>query len=140
MQINYTELIFFGKPDCLSNRKQLNTLRQAGIPYRSIDILKYEWTPELLASYFGSKLIEECVNKSAPLVKSNAINLENIRYQELLALMCKNPLLIRRPLIKIGEYKYVGFDWKILEKHYCIDKFSEEARESMKTIEQCSKS
>jgi len=49
-------------------------------------------------------------NYSAPAIKQGDIEPESLNEQEALALMVKNPLLIRRPLMQVGDRTMAGFD------------------------------
>lgn len=52
----------------------------------------------------------EWFNQTAPLVKSGEVVPENLTPETALQLMIQYPLLIRRPLVRVGEIYQVGFD------------------------------
>ncbi|MFN7503822.1 MAG: ArsC/Spx/MgsR family protein, partial [Dolichospermum sp.] len=45
-----------------------------------------------------------------PRVKSGEVNPENITAENALIMMLRDPLLIRRPLIQVGDRREIGFD------------------------------
>ncbi|MEH2061126.1 MAG: ArsC/Spx/MgsR family protein [Nostoc sp.] len=103
-------IIFYSKPGCKGGTKQKVLLTAAGhevIPY---NLLTEPWTVERLRSFFGDRPVAEWFNSSAPKVKSGEIVPEKLDEQTALALMLKEPLLIRRPLLEVGEQREVGFD------------------------------
>ncbi|MEH2327634.1 ArsC/Spx/MgsR family protein [Nostoc sp.] len=103
-------VIFYSKPGCKGGTKQKVLLTAAGhevIPY---DMLKEPWTVERLRSFFGDRPVAEWFNPSSPKIKSGEIVPEKTDAQTALQLMLKEPLLIRRPLLEIGDRREVGFD------------------------------
>jgi len=103
-------VIFYSKPGCQGGTKQKVLLTAAGhevIPY---NLLTEPWTVERLRSFFGDRPVAEWFNRSSPKVKSGEVVPEKIDADTALGLMLKEPLLIRRPLLEIGERREVGFD------------------------------
>ncbi|MEH2258568.1 ArsC/Spx/MgsR family protein [Nostoc sp.] len=103
-------VIFYSKPGCKGGTKQKVLLTAAGhevIPY---NLLTEPWTVEQLRSFFGDRPVAEWFNLSSPKIKSGEIVPEKTDAQTALQLMLKEPLLIRRPLLEIGERREVGFD------------------------------
>lgn len=74
------------------------------------NLLKEPWTAERLRSFFGDRPVVEWFNPSAPKIKSGEVVPEKVDEQTALALMLKEPLLIRRPLLEVGDRREVGFD------------------------------
>ncbi len=103
------ELVFYEKPGCIGNGKQRTLLRSQGIPFQVRDLLSYPWTAIALRAYFGTTPVAQWFNKSAPRVKSGEIAVDALTETEALALMLQEPLLIRRPLLELGEIKQSGF-------------------------------
>lgn len=62
------------------------------------------------ASLFGDRPITEWFNRTAPQVKSGEVVPENLDEETALELMIQFPLLIRRPLIQVGDICQTGFD------------------------------
>lgn len=103
-------VIFYEKPGCINNTKQKILLSAAGHQLEVHNLLTESWTAETLHLFFGDRSVAEWFNRSAPQVKSGEIVPEQVDAETALALMIKNPLLIRRPLIRVGDRYEVGFD------------------------------
>lgn len=103
-------VIFYEKSGCSGNAKQKRLLMDAGHMLIVHDLLETAWTPELLRPFFGQRPVSEWFNRTAPAVKSGCVVPEQLNEAEALAEMMKDPLLIRRPLLQVGEVREVGFD------------------------------
>ncbi|MGV0107185.1 ArsC/Spx/MgsR family protein [Nostoc sp. DSM 114167] len=103
-------VIFYSKPGCKGGIKQKVLLTAAGHEVIPQNLLTEPWTVERLRSFFGDRPVAEWFNPSAPKVKSGEVVPEKIDAQTALTLMLKEPLLIRRPLLEVGERREVGFD------------------------------
>jgi nitrogenase-associated protein len=103
-------VIFYSKPGCKGGTKQKVLLTAAGHEVIPQNLLTESWTVERLRSFFGDRPVAEWFNPSAPKVKSGEVVPEKVDEQTALALMLKEPLLIRRPLLEVGEQREVGFD------------------------------
>ncbi|MFZ1025458.1 MAG: ArsC/Spx/MgsR family protein, partial [Limnoraphis robusta] len=68
------------------------------------------WTPEKLRPFFGDLPVTDWFNRSAPRIKSGEVDPGQVDAETALNLMIADPLLIRRPLIQVGEIYRVGFD------------------------------
>lgn len=104
------KIVFYEKPGCINNTKQKALLSAAGHQVEARNLLTTPWTPELLRSYFGSRPVPEWFNASAPRIKSGEVVPSELDEATALALMVLDPLLIRRPLIQVGDACQVGFD------------------------------
>jgi nitrogenase-associated protein len=105
-----TLVIFYEKPGCINNTKQKTLLKEAGHLVEARSLLTEAWTPERLRPFFGSLPITEWFNLSATRIKSGEVIPSNLDEQTALQLMVADPLLVRRPLIQVGEVCQVGFD------------------------------
>lgn len=105
-----SNIIFYEKPGCINNTKQKALLKEAGHQLEARNLLTTPWTPEDLRPFFGSRPVAEWFNPSAPRIKSGEINPSNLDEATALSLMVAEPLLIRRPLIQVGDDREVGFD------------------------------
>lgn len=103
-------VLFYEKPGCINNTKQKKMLTAAGHEVDARSLLTEPWTPQRLRSFFGDRPVSEWFNRSAPEVKSGAVVPEQLNAETALALMVQNPLLIRRPLMQVGDRCEVGFD------------------------------
>lgn len=117
------EVIFFEKPFCAGNAKQKKLLELYNINYLTKDILTYPWTKELLESFFKNIDKQEIYNPFAPQIKNKEIEVQNLSKEELIEQMVKTPILIKRPLLIVGEHKVCGFDIEkinvLLQKSIC---------------------
>ncbi|MGK7948010.1 MAG: ArsC/Spx/MgsR family protein [Xenococcaceae cyanobacterium] len=103
-------VIFYEKPGCINNTKQKTLLQKAGHEVIAYNLLTTPWTVASLRPFFGDRPVREWFNRTAPLVKSGEVVPENLNEKTALELMIKYPLLIRRPLIQVGDISQVGFD------------------------------
>jgi len=103
-------VIFYEKPGCINNTKQKALLAAAGHTVEARNLLTEPWTPEWLREFFGDRPIARCFNPTAPAIKSGQVQPESMDTDTALALMVQDPLLIRRPLMQVGDRCEVGFD------------------------------
>jgi nitrogenase-associated protein len=103
-------VIFYEKPGCKGGTKQKVLLTAAGHEVVAYSLLTEPWTAERLRSFFGDRPVTEWFNKAAPRVKSGEVIPENIDADNALVMMLRDPLLIRRPLIEVGNKREIGFD------------------------------
>jgi len=101
---------FYEKPGCINNTRQKQLLREAGHIVIERDLLHTHWTEEGLMVFFSALPIHEWFNHSAPQIKSGEVIPEQCSMQQALSLMCDIPLLIRRPLMRVGHGTMVGFE------------------------------
>ncbi|HKB60508.1 MAG TPA: ArsC/Spx/MgsR family protein [Gallionellaceae bacterium] len=108
------KVIFYEKPGCGNNARQKALLAAAGHEVDARNLLTEPWTETVLLSFFGDRPVAEWFNRAAPRVKSGAITPEAIDAGEALALLRKDPLLIRRPLIESDGRRETGFDQELI--------------------------
>jgi nitrogenase-associated protein len=101
---------FYEKPGCVNNTRQKKLLAAAGHQVVAKNLLTEEWTAVHLRTFFGALAVRDWFNYSAPAIKHGDIDPEAQTEQEALALMLENPLLIRRPLMQVGDSFMAGFD------------------------------
>lgn len=101
---------FYEKPGCINNTRQKKLLVAAGHQVVALNLLTERWQPERLRPFFGKLAVRNWFNNSAPAIKQGEIEPENLTEQEALALMVNFPLLIRRPLMQVGDRLMAGFD------------------------------
>lgn len=109
------KVIFYEKPGCKNNTKQKTLLAAAGHELEAHNLLTNSWTAENLQLFFGDRPVVEWFNKAAPRVRSGEVLPEEVDGQTALALMVEDPLLIRRPLLQVGERREVGFDIEYID-------------------------
>lgn len=104
------DVIFFEKPGCGGNARQKALLEQAGHRVIARDLLSEPWTPQTLRPFFGDRPVADWFNRAAPAVKSGEVVPETLDEAAALAAMVERPLLIRRPLMQVGDRRDCGFE------------------------------
>ncbi|NTW63717.1 MAG: arsenate reductase family protein [Chlorobiaceae bacterium] len=107
-------ILFFEKPGCQNNTRQKAWLELSGHTVEAINILEYPWSKEELSLYLGENPVSACFNPAAPAVKTGTISPDLFNREDALEAMVKNPILIRRPLLKTGNHYLQGFDTAVL--------------------------
>ncbi|MDD5579173.1 MAG: nitrogenase-associated protein [Methylobacter sp.] len=108
-------IIFYEKPGCINNTRQKKLLAAAGHLVVARNLLTEAWQPNRLRTFFGELAVRDWFNASAPAIKQGEIKLDKLTEQEALALMLENPLLIRRPLMQVGDSLMTGFDQEAVD-------------------------
>lgn len=103
-------VVFYEKPGCQGNQRQKALLEAAGHTVEARDLRHEPWTAERLLAFLSPLPVAEWFNRSAPAVKSGEIVPENLGFETALRLLLEQPLLIRRPLLEVGDERRVGFD------------------------------
>lgn len=104
------QVTFFEKPGCTNNTRQKQWLRERGVEVEAIDLLAYPWSEGELLEFFGELPVSDWFNRSAPRVKSGEVVPELLSSHEALQALLEEPLLIRRPLLRKGDERRVGFE------------------------------
>lgn len=103
-------IIFFEKPGCGGNERQKRWLLDAGHRLTVRSLLAEPWTADALLDFLDPLPVADWFNRAAPRVKNGEVQPESLCRTEALALLLAEPLLIRRPLMRVGEERRVGFD------------------------------
>lgn len=103
-------ITFYEKPGCKGNLRQKTLLAAAGHTVQARSLKTEPWTADRLLAFLGKLPVAEWFNRSALAVKSGEIVPENLGFEDALHLLLNNPLLIRRPLMEVGDERMVGFD------------------------------
>lgn len=103
-------VIFYEKPGCINNTRQKQVLEAAGHCVIAVNLLEEPWTSDRLLPFLQAHPVAEWFNRSAPAIKSGDIIPETLEAQTALQLLIAHPLLIRRPLLQVGDRYEVGFD------------------------------
>jgi nitrogenase-associated protein len=104
------KVVFYEKPGCGGNARQKALLTASGHELEVRNLLAEPWTAASLRPFFGAKPVREWFNASSPRVKSGAVEPGELTPDTALAMMIADPLLIRRPLMQVGERGESGFD------------------------------
>lgn len=110
------EVWFFEKPGCINNSKQKQLLKQSGHKLIIHNLLEYDWDVVSLRLFFADLPVAHWFNSSAPAIKGGWIDPENLDEAQAMSLMMKEPILIRRPLMRVGKEHMVGFDIDVINK------------------------
>ncbi|MDX2215658.1 MAG: ArsC/Spx/MgsR family protein [Oculatellaceae cyanobacterium bins.114] len=103
-------VIFYEKPGCVNNTKQKTLLLLAGHTLEIHNLLIEPWTRDRLYRFFHQLPVTEWFNRTAPQIKSGEIVPKHLNAETALTLMLQNPILIRRPLLQVGDRCEVGFN------------------------------
>ncbi len=104
------KVIFYEKPGCGGNARQKALLVASGHEVDARDLRTEPWTTASLRPFFGVKAVQDWFNASSPRVKSGEVKPGEMSPEEALALMIEDPLLIRRPLMQVGDRRESGFN------------------------------
>ncbi|MGY4567934.1 nitrogenase-associated protein [Bradyrhizobium sp. USDA 3256] len=80
-------ILFYQKPGCVSNARQMLALKAAGHDVIAKDILKEPWAAEQLRRFFSNMPIASWFNRAAPRIKSGEVNPDAVDAASALALM-----------------------------------------------------
>ncbi len=109
------DVAFYEKPGCINNTRQKQLLTQSGHHIHAHNLLTQAWQPETLRPFFTDRPVTEWFNRAAPRIKSGEVKPECLTEAEALAMMCADPLLIRRPLLEVAGRRSAGFDEAAIE-------------------------
>jgi len=103
-------ILFYQKPGCGTNARQIRALEAAGHQVIARSLLAEPWTAERLLAFFGTTPTVSWFNPASPRIKSGEVKPAGIDAPGAIALMLDDPLLIRRPLIDVDGARCAGFD------------------------------
>lgn len=109
-------IIFYTKPGCRGGLRQMELLLSSGHQVEERSILDEKWTPDTLYPYLKRLDVENWYNLNATAVKGGTVVPGALPEDEAMKLLCSDPLLIKRPLMKIGDNFIAGFDTEYLHK------------------------
>lgn len=108
------KVIFYEKTGCNGNYRQKELLKSYGISFETRSILDIKWDKSTLEAFFEGLSTKEMINPFAPQLKNDSFDLNSYTKEELIERMIKEPILIKRPLLEVGEVKLCGFDIETL--------------------------
>jgi nitrogenase-associated protein len=103
-------VVFYEKPFCAANAKQKQILRSSGCTLIERNLLEHGLDGDTLRSFMGDKKVADWFNPAAPAIKNGEVFPNDLDEGEAMELLMSNPILIRRPLMVIGNEKLCGFD------------------------------
>jgi len=107
---NLKHVIFYEKTGCSGTKRQKELLQQHGISLEVRSLLDTPWNAPTLKAFFEGLTPSEMLNPFAPQLKDGSFSLAGYTKESLIEKMVQEPLLIRRPLLQIGDVKLCGFD------------------------------
>jgi nitrogenase-associated protein len=107
---NQYTIIFYEKTGCAGNQRQKEVLKKNALPFQTKSLLDTPWTKERLEPFFKGLNKSAMINQFAPKIKNKELDIEQYTKEELIELMCSEPILIKRPLLQIGKHHICGFD------------------------------
>ncbi|HIK43796.1 MAG TPA: hypothetical protein IGR64_02800 [Leptolyngbyaceae cyanobacterium M65_K2018_010] len=111
-----TKVLFYEKPGCINNTRQKALLKAAGHRVIARNLLLEPWTRDRLRPFFGDLPVAQWFNTTAPAITTGLVVPHQLDADIALELMLLDPLLIRRPLIKVGQQYHVGFDLDFIDQ------------------------
>lgn len=106
---------FYEKPGCINNTRQKQMLVAAGHTVIAKNLLAELWQAETLKAFFAGLPVAKWFNYSAPAIKYGEVEPDKLDADTALALMLADPVLIRRPLMLVGEQRMAGFDATLVD-------------------------
>lgn len=103
-------VVFYEKPGCINNTRQKQLLSDAGHEVDARNLLTTRWQTDELRRYFMDMPLSDWFNPSAPTIKNGEVIPGELDESRALLLMQRDPLLIRRPLMQVGDRRKAGFD------------------------------
>ncbi|MCH9812912.1 MAG: arsenate reductase family protein [Epsilonproteobacteria bacterium] len=107
-------VIFYEKPGCATNHKQKKLLQAHGCTLEVKNLLETKFSPETLISFFAPLRVDQWFNPNAPQIKNGSIDPQKMSAEQAILAMKKEPILIKRPLLKIKGQSLCGFDTTLL--------------------------
>ncbi len=106
------KLTFFTYPSCTSCRKTKAWLSQNGIKYEERHLFKNPPTVEELREMIKMTTngLDEILSTRSNKFKDLDVDINEMRLNELLALLSEEPRLLRRPILTDGENLIVGYN------------------------------
>lgn len=109
------DVMFWEKRFCAGNARQKALLLASGHTLRVRDLREEAWTAPRLRRFFGDRPVTDWFNRASPRLKSGEIVPAALDESQALALLLADPLLIRRPLLQVGERCEAGFEPALLD-------------------------
>ena len=104
------KIIFYEKTGCKNNTKQKKILTLTGHEVEAIDLIQHPWTKDELLSFFDGLEPKYWFNLNAPAFSEGLLEPEQFDKESAMEALLNDHILIKRPLLIIGDTKLVGFD------------------------------
>ncbi len=132
------QVVFYEKPGCINNRKQKRLLEEAGHQVEARNLLTWPWTIEMLRPFLEGAPVDRWINRTHPGLKAGDITLDLNDPDAVLAALCADPLLIRRPLISVAGQTLQGFDADVIDHWIGLAQRPQEDIETCPRVSQAS--
>lgn len=106
----------YEKPGCATNARQKVMLAEAGHTGEELNLHTEPWTMERLGAFFVGLPVNQWFNRASPRVKFGEIDPFGLDADMALALLLVDPLLIRRPLMEVDDWRCAGFDAAVVDR------------------------
>lgn len=106
---------FWEKPGCMGNARQKALLATSSCQVVPRSLPDHAWTRQDLSQFLEGLPVADWFNRSARRVKDGEVNPDALDAEAAWSLLLADPILVRRPLLKIGEDRHAGFDLDWIE-------------------------
>jgi nitrogenase-associated protein len=120
------KIVFWEKPGCMGNARQRALLVAGGHDVQARSLPDHAWTREELLGFLEGLAVPDWFNTGAGRIKSGEIVPGDLNAEEAIALLVGDPILVRRPLLEIGQARRAGWDLEWIEA--CAGPLSESDR------------
>lgn len=127
-------VLFYEKPGCINNTRQKALLTAAGHEVQACNLLTEPWSCDRLRLFFGQRPVAEWFNASAPQIKAGDVHPDQLDEAAALALMVQYPLLIRRPLMQVGDRYEAGFNTNLIDQWIGLQAVQPTQQEMVETL------
>ena len=97
-------------------RKAREFLSQKNVEVNERDFFKSPFSRSEIEGLLQGKQASEMFNFRSPSFKQLGVEKDNLGNSELIDLMLKEPRLVRRPVVRIGDNVYFNADKSVLER------------------------
>lgn len=129
-------VLFYEKPGCINNTRQKALLTAAGHEVQARNLLTEPWHPDRLRQFFGQRPVGQWFNASAPQIKAGEVHPDQLDEAAVLTLMVQQPLLIRRPLMQVGDRYEVSFDTDLVDQWIGLQPAQPTQKQTVETLMQ----
>ncbi|MBK7379445.1 MAG: arsenate reductase [Ignavibacteriales bacterium] len=99
------KIIVYEKPTCTTCRKTVNILIEMGVDFEKVNYYIKPFSKSKLKSLLTKLKMNplELLRKNEDAYKNLKSKIENLSDDEIINLMIKNPALVQRPIVEIGD-------------------------------------
>lgn len=107
---------FWEKPGCMGNARQKALLATSESEIVPRSLPDHPWTQQELSLFLDGLPVPDWFNRGARRVKEGEVDPDSLDAESAYAILLADPILVRRPLLKIGDDRHVGFDLDWIEE------------------------